>query len=250
MSTKLGISKKQTAPIVRFPDPPPEEMTAFEYVNFPAYPPSLALHFGNMDTTIITSELAAGLRATETYEGLMFPDLLVAFHVNPAARIARNGYLISEQGKPPDFVLEVASATTAGKDETSKRDAYAAMRVPEYWRFDHTGGEMYQTALAGDRLVGNSYQPIPIHRTEEGHYWGHSDSLGLDLCWEEGLLRFWDPLSQTYLPTFAEERALRQAEGYARQEESSARRQAEARAEAAEAQVRALEEELRRLRGR
>ena len=73
------------------------------------------------------------------------------------------------------------------------------------------------------------YAPIPIHKTPEGHYWGHSDSLNLDLCWEEGNLRFWDPVARIYLNTFTDERAARSA--------------AEARAMDAEARV----QELRRL---
>ena len=219
--------------IVKFPDAPPWELTAFKHVNFPAYPASLAFHFGSSETTIITSEVAAGLRATVTYEGVLFPDPLIAFNVDPEARRTRNGYLISEQGKPPDFVLEVASETTGRRDETHKREAYGAMGVPEYWRFDGTGGQQYRTHLAGDRLLGDAYEPIAIHQTAEGHYWGHSDSLNLDLCWEEGNLRFWDSESRTYLTTFADERAARTA--------------AEARAMAAEGRPRELEAELRRL---
>jgi hypothetical protein len=215
-------------------------MTAFEHVNFPAYPPSLALHFGSPETTIITSEVAAGLRATVTYEGVLFPDLLIAFNVDPEARRVRNGYLISEQGKPPDFVLEVASETTARRDETHKREAYAAMGVPEYWRFDGTGGRWYQAHLAADRFVEGLYVPIPIHQTAEGHYWSHSDSLNLDLCWEAGTLRFWDPVARIYLNTFADERAARSA--------AEARAmEAEARAVEAEARARESQEKLRRL---
>ena len=190
------------AKVLRFPDPPPEEMTAFHQVGFPAYPASLALHFQDEATTIITSEVAAGVRPTESYEGILFPDLLIAFNVNAEASIARNGYLIPEQGKPPDFVMEVASRTTARRDETDQaRRLSAAMRIPEYWRFDTTGGEWYQAPLAGDRLVAGKYEPIPIHRTPQGHYWGHSDALNLDLCWEDGNLRFWDPESMTYPST-------------------------------------------------
>ena len=37
---------------------------------------------------------------------MRYPDLLVAFGVDPAAYKASNAYVISEQGKPPDFVLE------------------------------------------------------------------------------------------------------------------------------------------------
>ena len=218
--------------IIQFPDPPPEELTAYDYVNFPGYPPSLAAHFGNPETTIITSEIAAALIPTESYEGVRYPDLLIAFNVDPVARVARNGYLIPEQGKPPDFVLEVASASTGRRDETVKRIAYAGMGVPEYWRFDPSGGRFHRTHLAGGRLVDGEYQPIPITQIDDEHYWGRSESLNLDLCWERGELRWYDPVAQRYLPTFNEERAARIA--------------AEAQHEAAEARVRELEAQLRR----
>ena len=78
----------------------------------------------------ITSEAAAALVPTESYEGVRFPDLLVAFDTDPAVNIARNGYLIPEQGKPPDFVLEVASRATGRRDETTKREDYSRMGVP------------------------------------------------------------------------------------------------------------------------
>ena len=235
----MTTPKPVTAPapgspeFIRFPDPRPcdLDMTTYHYVNFPAYPPALADHLGNLDTTVILSETAAGLRPTRSYDDILFPDMLIALNANAAAARARNGYLVPEQGKPPDFVLEVASATTHERDEGYKRDAYANMGVTEYWRFDNTG-DWYQTPLAGDVLVDGQYQPLPIHRTEEGHYRGHSPVLNLDLCWEEGLLRFWDPVGQRYLTTDLEERA--------------ARREAEAARADAEARVRELEEELRR----
>lgn len=228
-----------SAKVLPFPDPPPEEMTAFYHVGFPGYPASLALHFQDQATTIITSEVAAAVRPTQSYEGILYPDLLIAFNVNAEANIARNGYLIPEQGKPPDFVLEVASETTARRDETVKRDAYAAMGVREYWRFDPTEGHRYQAALAGDSIVGTQYSPIAIHQPSEGHYWGHSEALNLAICWEEGNLRFWDPEAGRYLPTFQEERANLQAAEFRAEA-------AETRAEAAEAEVRRMREELQR----
>ena len=236
--------KPKTAPpdagkIIQFPDPPPEEMTAYYTVNWPGYPGSLTNHFGNRDTTIITSEVAATLLLTPDWEGVRYPDLLIAFDVDPVANRARKGYLIPEQGKPPDFVLEVASDSTYRRDVTIKRADYARMGVLEYWRFDPDGGLPNRTYLAGDRLVDGLYEPISIHRTEEGTYWGHSVSLGLDLCWEEGELRFWDPEGQRYLATYDDVLA------YGRQAEAD-RAEAEAARDAAEARVRELEEELRR----
>ncbi len=81
------------------------------------------------------------------------PDCVVAFGVDPDAITGRNGYVISEVGKPPDFVLEVGSRSTGRHDYTTKRDAYARYGVLEYWRFDETGGRCHDTALAGDALV-------------------------------------------------------------------------------------------------
>ena len=92
------------------------------------------------------------------------PDCVVAFGVDPGAIVERNGYVISEVGKPPDFVLEVASRATGRRDYTVKRDGYAGYGVGEYWRFDHTGGRYHDAPLAGDRLVGGVYEPFPVNR--------------------------------------------------------------------------------------
>ena len=70
---------------------------------------------------------------------LLPPDLLIAFNVDPEAGSDRNGYVTSEQGKPPDFVLEIASPSTGPRDVTLKRDGYAALGIPEYRRFDDSG---------------------------------------------------------------------------------------------------------------
>lgn len=80
------------------------------------------------------------------------PDCLVAFDVPfPPEMIEdeANGYVISEIGQPPDFVLEIASETTARRDETVKREIYASLLVKEYWRFDASGGRHYRAPLAG-----------------------------------------------------------------------------------------------------
>ena len=89
------------------------------------------------------------------------PDLLVAFDVDPQAYRDTNGYVVSQQGKTPDFVLEVASAGTGSVDIGEKRKFYQGLPIPEYWRFDKTG-EFHGERLAGERLVDGEYQPIPI----------------------------------------------------------------------------------------
>ena len=140
------------------------------------------------------------------------PDCIVAFDVKPE-RISDedNGYIISNAGKPPEFVLEVASSSTGEQDYTDKRKSYTALGVGEYWRFDHTGGDYHDAPLAGDRLVDGVYVPIPLSREPEGVIRGHSADLDLDLCWDNGQLRFYDPVARAYLPTQPELKDQRDA---------------------------------------
>ena len=63
-------------------------------------------------------------------------------------------------------------------DQVEKRKAYASLGIPEYWRFDETG-ELHGTRLAGDRLEGGGYEPIPIETVEEGILQGFSITLNL-----------------------------------------------------------------------
>ena len=249
-TTKRGIAATappRATPFIRFPDyqPSEETVTTFVHLNYPAYPASLARHLGNPDTTLILSEVAAALFATASREGLRYPDLLIAFGVNPALWQARNGYLIPEQGKPPDFVLEIASESTGREDETVKRDDYEAMGVSEYWRFDHTGGEFHSVPLAGDKLVEGEYRPIEIARVSDEMYRGHSDALNLDLCWEYGRLRWYDPVAGCYLQSYDEERDERIAAQERAAQERNERIAAEQRAAAAQSELEALRAQLR-----
>ena len=225
MTTK-PIVPPDAAPLEQFPDfPPRDDMQNPIYLYDPAHPSALRRHLGSSDTTIVLGETPVAWRPSQIL-GALKPDLLVAFNVDRARIIAQNGYSINEVGKPPDFVLEVASKNTGRRDDTRKRAGYANYGVPEYWRFDPTGGRYHRTRLAGDRLVDDEYQPIIIHRVDDHRYWGHSAILNLDICWEYSQLRWYDPAAQRYLPTFDEE--------------------ADARI-AAETRVRELEAEIRRL---
>ena len=139
------------------------------------------------------------------------PDCVVAFDVDVERITYTNGYVISEVGKRPEFVLEVASRTTGRNDYTTKRELYAALGVDEYWRFDHTGGRYHDAALAGDELVDGAYVPIRLTQEADGVIWGHSAALDLDLCWDDGQLRFYDPATREYLPRATELKDQRDA---------------------------------------
>lgn len=235
MTSKLSRQPESLRTLEEFPEfPPRDDMQNTLYLHRPSLQAALSEHLGNHDTTLVLGEVPVRWTPSQT-RGHRIPDLLVAFGINTAQSIQQMGYSIQDQGKPPDFVLEIASVSTAENDYTQKRLDYANFGIPEYWRFDPTGNQRYDAPLAGDRLAGEAYQPIEIVELEPGHLHGRSDILNLDLCWNSGQLRLYNPVSQRYLTTYAEEREARVA--------------AENRADAAEARMRELEEELKRRQG-
>ncbi len=233
--TTQGIAKPTAtgkyAHIVPLPDPP-REPDMQQTIRTRSFDATLAYHFAHRDDVLIAGEGYLRFNGNNDAERFV-PDCIVTFGVDPGAIVARNGYVISEVGKPPDFILEVASRSTGRRDYTVKREGYAAYGVREYWRFDHTGGEFHDTALAGDTLVGDRYEPLEIHHQPDGLIWGHSPVLGLDICWDNEQIRLRDPATGEYIPT---------------PEEAAARANAaEVRAAEAEAELAVLREQLRRL---
>ena len=190
------------ADFIRLPDAPfPEDMNNWSYFNSIGNGRSLTRHLGNEHSTLIISEAFIAPEPTSSQRGLMAPDLLVAFNVNPALSKERNGYVISDQGKPPDFVLEIGSRSTGRRDVTVKRDGYAHLGVLEYWRFDPSGGDYHGAPLAGDRLVDGVYQPIPIQQIDADTHQGYSPVLNLYLRWQHGSLAWHDPATGQRIPT-------------------------------------------------
>ncbi len=242
----------------RLPDPPErepdEKMTSAKHLHEPGNTHHLAQHFGNPGANLVSAERYITMlpeRRLPSGRYRRYPDLLIALGVDPAAYEASNGYIIGEQGKPPDFVLEVASRSTGAKDTRPKREDYAALGVAEYWRFDATG-EYHGAKLAGDRLADGEYVAIEIEELADGSLQGYSAVLDLYLRWEQGRLAWHDPATGRHIATFEDERARADAAearaGTAEAEldlEQQARAAAEERAAAAEARVRELEEQLR-----
>ena len=213
----------------RFPEfPPRDDMNNPIYLYRPSYIYALELHMGDPETTIVLGEVPVGWTPGQS-AGVRRPDLLIADNINQVLIIEQWGYAIEQQGKPPDFVLEVASETTGENDYTAKRRDYEAYGIPEYWRFDPSGGEYHDVALAGDRLVDGAYQPIEIEWLDENRCRGYSEFLGLDVCWEYGELRWYNPETESYLRTHADEVERAEAEREARTdaEERAARAEME-----------------------
>ena len=205
-ATDARPAKDATPASDRFPDfPPRNDMMNPRHLHDAAIQSALRMHLGNPDTTIVLGEVPIAREVSQGRAGVRIPDLLIAFNVRRARILAQQGYAISEQGKPPDFVLEVASNTTSRVDETAKLLDYAAFGVTEYWLFDPDWGRRYARGLMGWTLVNNSYAAIPIYEYAPGRHCGYSAVLGLYVCWEHGRLRWYDPVAG-YLRTHDEER--------------------------------------------
>ena len=225
----------------RLPDPPrrePDEMTQYDHLFKTGNSYHLALHLGHPESTLVEADRWMVPDQSFNKSRARRPDLFVAFGVDPQAYAASNGYVISEQGKPPDFVLEVASESTAEIDVVDKRRDYAELGIPEYWRFDHTPtGEHHGERLSGERLLDGEYVTMDIAELPGGSLQGYSPALDLYLRWENGELAFYDPATGRPILTYEDQQV--------RADTAEAERNAEREARiAAEARVRELEEGL------
>ena len=248
LSPATSPSRSVAAPLLpAVPRPPPTSQ-----VEDPLYPSSdgqpMAENTWQFEV-MVDSALALRSRYRRNPDVFVGGDLLMYYEKgDPTRRVAsdvfvifgvpdhhRMSYRLWEEGKAPDFALEVASESTWREDVGRKRDLYAKLGVGEYWLFDPQG-EFHDPPLQGLILRNGLYGELPA-RMENGVRVLRSRVLGLDLRAEGSALRFRDPVTGEDLRTFEEETA-------ARQRAQAANRSAQARNAELEAQVRALEARL------
>ena len=130
----------------------------------------------------------------------MAPDVFVVLGANSADRCT---YLLWEEPKAPDFVLEITSCSTRHEDQVIKRDLYRSLGVREYFLFDPTN-DYLKPPLQGLELVARDYRRLPARELAEGGLALASAMLGLELRVTERGLRFHDPHAGEDLPNYAE----------------------------------------------
>ena len=201
-ATQTATINPQAYSLPDIPEKHPDDMTSSNQLAKGGNQGRLEFYLSHTETTVVFGEryICATPGAFKRY-----PDLAVALDADLDLFEANNGYVVSLQGKPPDFALEIASRRTAHIDVGVKVDFYAGLGVREYWRFDETG-EFHGTRLAGDRLVDGRYQPIIVRELPDGELRGYSEALGLYLCWREGRLDWYDPTAEDYIPSLESER--------------------------------------------
>jgi Uma2 family endonuclease len=175
-------------------------------------------------------------------------------HVSPDVWLARGvenrqrpNYLVWQERRGPEFVIELTSSSTRDEDLRTKFALYRdTLKVREYYLFD-PHGDYLEPRLQGYRLRGEVYQNI---HPRNGRL--PSRVTGLHLEADGDMLRLWNPQTQAWLPTPAER--LVQAEE-AREQAERGREQAQERADQetrlrrqAEAETQRLRQELERLK--
>ncbi|MHC5540842.1 Uma2 family endonuclease [Singulisphaera rosea] len=133
------------------------------------------------------------------------PDVFVARGVPKLP--PRERYLLWEEGKGPDLVIEVTSRSTRLEDQNRKRTLYGEiLKVTEYFLFDPTQ-DYLKPAMQGFRLMGGEYEPIePVDGRLQSVVLGlHLERAGLEL-------RLHDPASGRWLPTPRERAEQAEAE--------------------------------------
>lgn len=155
------------------------------------------------------------------------PDFFVALDVSPRER---KSWVVWQEGKGPDMVIELLSDSTAAHDKGEKKLIYQnALRVPEYYWFDPFSGEW-----AGFILHHHRY----VESAEDSQGRLISPGLGLALVRWEGVYQGitarwlrWATLEGALLPTPQEVAAETQ-----RQAAEAQRQAVEAQRQVAEAQ--------------
>ncbi len=132
-------------------------------------------------------------------EEMRGPDFFVV--LNTERRERKSWVIWEEEGKYPNFIIEILSDSTANTDRGLKKQLYQDVwRTPDYFWFDP-----YTLEFQGFHLMNGEYQALQPN----DHGWLWSEQLQLYLGILDEKLRFFTPEGQLVLtPEEAESKAL------------------------------------------
>jgi Uma2 family endonuclease len=148
----------------------------------------LGLHFGALGRVVYLAEEMAVL-----YPGreVFTPDVLAVLDVPQPEDDERMAWVVADEGRGLDLVLEVLHHGDRNKDLVDNVERYADLGIPEYFVYDRA-----QQRIRGHRLPApGAKRYVPV-LAQGGRY--HSAVLGLDLAVEEGTLRFFHGMSELF----------------------------------------------------
>lgn len=147
----------------------------------------LGRHFRAMGKLIYLAE-----EMSVVYPGVpgFVPDVMAVLDVEEPEDDQRMAWVVADEGKGLDWVLEVLWAGDRKKDLEENVERYASLGIPEYFVYDQR-----QQRILGYRLPPGTkrYQPI---LAQAGLY--RSNVLGLDLAIVDRSLRFFQGAAELY----------------------------------------------------
>ena len=184
---------------------------------------ALVLHFKTTGRLIyVADELTVVYPGEPTFD----PDLIAVLDVPQPDpdEDERMAWMVAEEGKGPDFILEVLHKGSRDKDLGRNVTEYARLGIREYFVYDRLHFKLYGYRLARS---GGAYLPL---RPRLGRL--TSEVLGLDLALVERKLRFFSGMGELMNSEEFIERLSKMMDGI-----ESRALQAEAQVAVAEAQV-------------
>lgn len=146
----------------------------------------LGLHFKAMGRAIyVAEEMAAVYPGVEVFT----PDVLAVLDVEQPEDDERMAWVVADEGRGLDLVLEVLHRGDRKKDLVDNVERYASLGISEYFVYDRGKQQIHGHRLAGPGA--RRYQRIV---PQAGRY--HSTVLGLDLVLQGGSLRFYQGMSE------------------------------------------------------
>lgn len=146
----------------------------------------LGLHFKAMGRVIyLAEEMAAVYPGAEVFT----PDVLAVLDVEQPEEDERMAWVVADEGKGLDFVLEVLHRGDRKKDLVDNVVRYASLGISEYFIYDRAKQQIHGYCLASPEA--RRYQRIV---PQAGRY--SSAVLGLDLVLQRGSLRFYQGMAE------------------------------------------------------
>jgi len=148
----------------------------------------LGLHFRAMGRVVyLAEEMAVVYPGEEVFS----PDLLAVVGVEEPADDERLAWVVADEGRGLDVVLEVLHMGRRDKDLVENVQRYARLGIPEYFVYDYGRQQLHGYRLAGEGA--RRYQRIV---PQMGRY--SSTVLGLDLALQGGRLRFFQGMAELF----------------------------------------------------
>ena len=176
--------------VIDYPSSDGKPMTESEAQFLPLTYAALALreHFEQRDDVYVGANMFLYYEENNP-RAVIAPDVFVV--IGTPKRL-RDSYLLWNEPKVPDFVLEITSRSTRREDQGRKKRVYASLGIGEYFLFDPTG-DYLRPRLQGFVLRQGRYERLPAVRLARGEPSLRSDAVGLNLLVRGETLRLFDP---------------------------------------------------------